>query len=281
MFNKSSKGFIKEDPVPPDYGTSCPYNKGISETIFDGYTPLLDEHHIIQENEIPEDFKYGTTVNQCDISIRMDFVRKVYSILFVQIIASVLISGVLTMNKMLREYIVSNPMIIFFSMFGSIGTLLFLSWKRRSCPLNFYLLALFTLFESFTIGTIVSFYNSNVVLEALLITTGIFLGLTLFTWQNRYDFSSIGGYLYFGLIVFLSGGLVSYFFPYNRTFDLLYAMFGALIFIGYILYDTSNLMKHLSPEEYIVGAVSLYIDIVNLFLQILNLIAKLDGGDNE
>lgn len=126
----------------------------------------------------------------------------------------------------------------------------------------------------------VSFYNSNVILEALLITTGIFLGLTLFTWQSKYDFRTIGGYLYFGLIVFLSGGLVSFFFPFNRTFDLLYAVFGALIFVGYIFYDTSNLMKHLSPEEYIVGAISLYIDIVNLFFQILSLISKLNG-DNE
>ncbi|EMR08364.1 hypothetical protein PNEG_03204 [Pneumocystis murina B123] len=280
MFDKSSKAFIKQDPLPPDYGTSRPYDKGFGEIMFDGYAPLLDQHHIIQENEIPEDFKYGTTVNQCDISIRMDFVRKVYSILFLQIVGSVLVSGVLTTNKMLREYIVSNPVIIFFSMFGSINTLLFLSWKSRSCPLNFYLLVLFTLFESSTIGTIVSYYNSNVILEALLITTGIFLGLTLFTWQSKYDFRSIGGYLYFGLIVFLSGGLVSFFLPYNRTFDLLYAMFGALIFIGYIFYDTSNLMKHLSPEEYIAGAVSLYIDIINLFFQILSLIAKLNG-DNE
>lgn len=154
MFGKSSKASIKQDPPPPDYGTSHLYDNGLSEIMFNGYTPLLDQHHIIQENDILEDFKYGTTVDQCDISIRMDFVRKVYSILFLQIVGSVLVSGVLTTNKVLRQYIVSNPVVIFLSMFGSICTLLFLSWKRRSCPLNFYLLVLFTLFESSTIGSI-------------------------------------------------------------------------------------------------------------------------------
>ncbi|CCJ31292.1 unnamed protein product [Pneumocystis jirovecii] len=152
-----------------------------------------------------------------------------------------------------------NPWIILVSLFGNIATLFFLSWKRHNYPLNFYLLILFTLFESCSIGTTVSYEDR----------------LTIFTWQNKYDFSSIGGYLYTGIILLFSGGLVFLFFPYNRMFDLAYAALGTLVFSGYILYDTSMLMKHLSPEEYIIGSVSLYIDIVNLFFQILNIISKL------
>ncbi|KAG5440107.1 hypothetical protein PCK2_000619 [Pneumocystis canis] len=164
---------------------------------------------------------------------KMDFIWnliKIYSILFFQIMGSTLFSTILLKNDIFKEFTVRNPWFIIGFMLGSIITLFCLSWKRYHYPLNFYLLALFTLLESCSIGTIgslshhniiiltkaVSFYNNLVVLEALVITTGIFLGLTLFTWQNKYDFSSIGGYLYFGFMFLLSEGLVFLFFPYNR-----------------------------------------------------------------
>ncbi|KAG5518094.1 hypothetical protein PMAC_003280 [Pneumocystis sp. 'macacae'] len=233
------------------------------------YTPLLSGQSNSQMN-IPEDFKYGTSVYWCDISIRMDFLRKVYSILFLQITASTIVSLILVLNTTLKTFVIKNPWIIISSFIGNIVTLFFLFRKRHSYPLNFYLLILFTLFESCSIGTTVSFYNSTVVLEALLITIGLFLGLTIFTWQNKYDFSSIGGYLYTGFMLLLSGGLVFLFFPYNRVLDLAYSALGTLVFSGYILYDTSILMKHLSPEEYIIGSISLYIDIVKLKSVIIN-----------
>lgn len=44
---------------------------------------------------------------------------------------------------------------------------------------------------------------------------------------------------------------------------------GALIFSLYIIYDTHMIMKKVSPEEYIHGSVMLYLDIINLFLEIL------------
>jgi protein lifeguard len=70
-------------------------------------------------------------------------------------------------------------------LFGTIGVLVLLYFKRHSHPLNFGLLALFTLMESFTLGIVTAFYDDVIVLQALLITTGVFLGLTLFTLQSK------------------------------------------------------------------------------------------------
>jgi len=70
-------------------------------------------------------------------------------------------------------------------LFGTLVALGFLYYKRHSHPLNFGLLALFTLLESFTLGIVTAFYPSVIVLQALLITTGVFLGLTLFTLQSK------------------------------------------------------------------------------------------------
>lgn len=59
-------------------------------------------------------------------------------------------------------------------------------------------------------------------------------------------------------------GLVGIFIPFGKTMDLLYAIGGTLLFSGYIVYDTYIINAKLSPDEYIMGAISLYLDFINL-----------------
>lgn len=63
-------------------------------------------------------------------------------------------------------------------------------------------------------------------------------------------------------IDFIAGmtGLVQVFIPFSRTMDIIYAIGGCLIFSGYIVYDTYIINKRLSPDEFIMGAISLYLE---------------------
>lgn len=61
-------------------------------------------------------------------------------------------------------------------------------------------------------------------------------------------------------------------FFYSETIELVFAAAGALLFCGFIIYDTHLLMHKLSPEEYILAAINLYLDIINLFLHLLRLL---------
>lgn len=90
---------------------------------------------------------------------------------------------------------------------------------------------------------------------------------------QQYDFSSLGPFLFAGLWGLLGVGLVQIFLPFNKTFDLAVSAIGVLVFSGYVLYDTQNIMKRLSPDEYIFGALSLYLDFINLFLYILRIVS--------
>lgn len=63
-------------------------------------------------------------------------------------------------------------------------------------------------------------------------------------------------------------GFVAIFLPFNRTFDLVIAIIGCLLFSGYIVYDTYNINKRLSPDEYIMGAISLYLEYVLFLLRV-------------
>lgn len=94
------------------------------------------------------------------------------------------------------------------------------------------------------------------------ITLGVFIGLTLFTLQSKYDFSGMGPFLFGALIALMMTGIIGIFIPFGRTMDLIFAIGGCLIFSGYVVYDTYMINKRLSPDEYIMGAISLYLEYV-------------------
>jgi len=223
-------------------------------------------------DDIPDDFKYGTTVSESALEIRNAFVRKVYTILFCQILATCIVAGGISHSPSTIFWVQTHIWSFYIPLFGTLINLGLLYWKRHSHPANLVLLSTFTLFEAFTLGVTVAFFDNVIVLQALLITLGVFLGLTLFTLQSKYDFSGMGAWLFGGLIALMMTGLVGIFIPFGRTMDLVFAAGGCLIFSGYIVYDTYMITRRLSPDEYIMAAISLYLDFINLFINILRLL---------
>ncbi|KAI9060328.1 UPF0005-domain-containing protein [Trametes sanguinea] len=218
--------------------------------------------------DVPDDFKYGTSVSECAIAIRNAFVRKVYTILFCQIVGTTIVAGLIRRSPDAIFYIISHPWAFYVPLFGTLVNLGLLFWKRHSHPLNLVLLSTFTLLEALTLGFMTAFFDTVIVLQALLITVGVFLGLTLFTMQSKYDFSGLGSYLFVGLFALLMTGIVGMFIPFSRTMDIIFAIGGCLIFSGYIIYDTYIITKRVSPDEYIVAAISLYLDFINLCVEL-------------
>jgi hypothetical protein len=225
-----------------------------------------------QADDVPDDFKYGVNVASSAVEVRQAFVRKVYSILFTQILATAIVGGFLSQSVTAISWIQQHVWAFYVPLFGSLILLGLLYWKRHSSPMNFILLGTFTAAEAVTLGVAVAFYDNTIVLQALLITVGVFLGLTVFTFQSKYDFSGMAPFLFGGLMALVATGLVGIFVPFSRTVDLVYAAGGCLIFSGYIVYDTYVINKKLSPDEYIMGAISLYLDFINLFLSILRVL---------
>lgn len=201
---------------------------------------------------------------------RADFCQ-VYTVLFFQILGTAMVAGGLSTQKA-AAWIQTNPWVMLVALFGSMGSLGLVYWKRYNHPTNLYMLGLFTTFEAVSLGALVSFLDQVVVLKAVIITTFVFLGLTLFTLQSQYDFSSLQTWLFWGLLVLLGTGFVQMFFPYSHMFELVYSVAGCVIFSGYVMYDTWMIQRRLSPDDWVLANVSLYLDIVNLFISILRLL---------
>ncbi|KAF9875096.1 hypothetical protein CkaCkLH20_07362 [Colletotrichum karsti] len=225
-----------------------------------------------QDDDIPDDFKFGGSVAEATTDIRNQFIRKVYAILTVQLIATGAVSALSFWSEGYKTWIQSHPGLVWASLLGSIVFMLLTYWKRKSYPTNLLFLGLFTLTEAYTISVIVSFYKTEIVLNAVVLTAGIFVFLTLFACQTKYDFTSWMPYLFgalWGLVLF---GFMAAFFPYSSTGELVYGGLAALIFSAYILVDTQLVMRKHHVEEEIAAAISLYLDIINLFLAILRIL---------
>lgn len=256
--------------------------------------------------------QFGGSVAEATVEIRHQFIRKVYTILTVQLIATGAVSALSFLSDGYRNWIQSHPAMIWVSVrsvasphmiprfvplllyHGSImfphwqttvtnqlfcpqfaGALVFMLltfWKRQSYPTNLLFLSGFTLLEAYTISVCVSFFDSTTVLLAVVITAGIFVFLTAFACQTKYDFTSwipyLGGALW-GLII---TGFIYAFLPHTSTSELVYGGVAALVFSGYILVDTQLVMRKYHVEEEIAAAISLYLDILNLFLAILRIL---------
>ncbi|KAJ7923378.1 UPF0005-domain-containing protein [Mycena leptocephala] len=283
---------------PPSYGT---YNKGSPES-----TPLVETSRTSERdplladssgsvfdqpdaNDVPDDFKYGTTVSESSPQIRKAFIRKVYIILLSQIISTVVVAGLLSQSKPVVEWVMSHLWAFFVPLIGTLVNLGLLHWKRHSHPWNFVLMCTSPCWKvliiystefsiltkngtAYTLGIAVAFYENGAILQALLITVAVFIGLTVFTLQSKYDFSGLAPFLLAALIVLCTTSIVHFLVaPFNRTADIVYTVTGCLVFSACVVYDTYRINRRLSPDEFIQGAISLYLDFINLFLRILRL----------
>ncbi|TLD21857.1 hypothetical protein PspLS_08236 [Pyricularia sp. CBS 133598] len=224
------------------------------------------------EDDLPDDFKFGGNVAEATVEIRHQFIRKVYSILTVQLIITGGVSALGFVSTSYRDWVRAHPGVLWLSLFGAMGMMLLTYWKRKSYPTNLLFLGGFTLLEAYTISVVVTFYDSSIVLNAVLLTAGMFVFLTAFAFQTKYDFTSWMPYLFgalWGLVLF---GFVAMFLPYSSTAELIYGGLAALVFSGYILVDTQLVMRTHHVEEEIAAAISLYLDIINLFLAILRIL---------
>ena len=100
----------------------------------------------------------------------MAFIRKVYTILTCQLLLTAALSSASFFSASYKTWIQSHSWMMWISLFGAIGFMLLTFWKRKSYPTNLLFLGGFTAMEAYSVSVITSFYNSKIVLMALVFT---------------------------------------------------------------------------------------------------------------
>jgi hypothetical protein len=228
------------------------------------------------------EFDYASSVALSEAAVRRGFLKKVFGLVCMQLAATAAMCAVFMLVPSVRAFVLGTPSMLLVTFVGSMGFLVAASAKKDSFPVNLYLLAGFTLCMGWSIGTVCAMYYAKglgiVVLEALAITASVTMGLTAYTLRSKADFSYLGAGLGSALWVLIIGGLMASLIE-MPAMHLVMAIGGAVLFSLYIVYDVYLISCRLSPDDYIFAAISLYLDIANLFLHILRLLAEMAGRD--
>ena len=150
---------------------------------------------------------------------------------------------------------------------------------KNKTPLNLILLFAFTFMTGFTLAPTLAFYiaaNMGYVIgEAFALTAVAFGGLTIFAMNTKRNFTTIGKILFITLIVLIVAGIINIFW-HQPLLQLIIASVGAILFSFFILYDTQNIIRGNVSSE-IEAAVALYLDFLNLFISLLQILGFLNN----
>ncbi len=120
----------------------------------------------------------------------------------------------------------------------------------------------------------VSAQSPMLVTQAFVSTAAAFVGLTVYTFVSGKDFSFMRGFLVTGLIAMIVLGLANMFFFESGSMQLALSAMSVLLFSGFILYDTSAILRDYPDNEFIAAALTLYLDVFLLFQNLLVLFSS-------
>jgi len=247
------------------------------------------------ENGDQESQKYGFKQSFSEQSIRLKFVRKVYTILLIQLTVTTLIVSIFILTPMrglmckssYTERCVHNSTSMVLYIVGYVTFIVTYfaiaccERVRKRSPGNIIAITIFTLSLSLMVSMICLYHDIAWVLMAMGITAALCLGLTLFSFQTKIDFTGLGPYLFIACWCLFIFGIMAIIFASTGRNVLLtvYSCLLALLFCLFLVYDTQRIIggkKHsISPEEYIWAAIEVYVDVVYIFIAILGI-----GGRN-
>ena len=166
---------------------------------------------------------------------------------------------------------------------GSLVLVFALMFLREKSPVNLVLLYAFATFEGIFIGPLLDMFirggAGNIVLNAAAGTAGITLLAGMYGYTTKRDLSGLGGILFVGLIGVILTSLVGMFLHLPGLYVVI-SMVVVAVFSGYIIYDMNRLRqtKYATEGDAIMFTVGLYLDMVNIFMALLQLLSILSGG---
>ncbi|ATH08573.1 hypothetical protein BIY24_11620 [Halobacteriovorax marinus] len=215
------------------------------------------------------------------------FMSGVYKWMSFGIILTSFISFYVSQSKELVSLIIGNKFIFYGLLIAQLGAVFYLSAKVKtiSSMAATIIYLLYAALTGLTLSLIFLIYTSESIQSAFILTAFSFAGLSLFGYVTKRDLGPIGTFCHMALWGMIGFGILTIFFPSLMTSGAskIYGICGVLIFSGLTAYDTqkiksSNIIGNEGTDEdrkeTIYGALTLYLDFINLFLSILRLMGR-------
>ena len=208
-----------------------------------------------------------TAATSVSITERLVFIKKVYSLLALSMLTAAV--GAYLGSGPLFLLVAPNMMLFFIL---QIGLIFFASFAARKPGLNIIALFSFTTVSGLTLGPLLARVGPTIAAEAFALTAITFVCLSAYVVYSKKDFSFMSGFLMTGLIVLVVGGLLNMFFIQSGMMHFVMSGASVLLFSGFILYDTSNILRYYGTDEHVSATLALYLDVLNLFIALLSIL---------
>lgn len=155
--------------------------------------------------------------------------------------------------------------------------------NRLSLTAATLLFVLYSVLNGVTLSLIFMVYTLTSIASVFFITAGTFAVMAAYGYFTKRDLTSLGKLLLMALIGLIIASVVNIFFVKSSGFDLIVSYIGVLIFVGLTAYDTQKIKQMLAMQTdmgegaqkvALMGALSLYLDFINLFLYLLRIFGR-------
>jgi FtsH-binding integral membrane protein len=215
-----------------------------------------------------------------------DYVRSVYNWMGIGLALTGFTAYYVSNSESLLRLVFGNPLLFMVLIIAELGLVFAIAGmvNRMSAGTATALFVIYSALNGVTLSSIFLVYARASIVSTFFICAATFIACSLYGWTTKKDLTSLGGFMMMGLIGIVIASLVNMFVR-SSSMSMLISYIGVFVFVGLTAYDTqkiknmamtqpANLDGGVIRKGAILGALSLYLDFINLFLMILNIFGQ-------
>lgn len=223
-------------------------------------------------NELNNDY----TRTAVQVVVRQNaLIRQVYAWMGAGLSVTAIMALITLSSPVILDAIVGNRLLFFGLMIGELALVFTLSGaiNRLSAATATLIFIAYSALNGVTLSVVALVYSANSITSTFVVTAGMFGAMSIFGYSTKRDLTSWGSFLFMGLIGVVIASAVNIFVGSSAVSWIISAI-GVVVFTGLTAYDTWKIKEMAAHgtegrKPAILGALTLYLDFINLFLMLL------------
>jgi len=215
-----------------------------------------------------------------------DYVRSVYNWMGIGLALTGFVAYYVSTSESVLRLVFGNPLLLMVLIVAELGLVFAIAGmvNRMSAGTATALFVIYSGLNGVTLSSIFLVYVQASIVSTFFISAATFMACSLYGWTTKKDLTSLGGFMMMGLIGIVIASLVNLFLQ-SSSVSAIISYIGVFVFVGLTAYDTqkiknmamtqpANLDGAVIRKGAILGALSLYLDFINLFLMLLSIFGQ-------
>ncbi|MBU8911557.1 MAG: Bax inhibitor-1/YccA family protein [Desulfobacterales bacterium] len=223
-----------------------------------------------------------SSVSQSAVLVKTNsFIRSVYNWMAIALALTGFTAYYVSHNETLVQLLYGTPGLLMILIFAELGFVFFLSARiqKINAATATALFTIYSILNGITLSFIFLRYTATSIVSTFMICAVTFLACSVYGMVTKKDLTSLGGFMFMGLIGIIIASVVNMFLQ-SSAMQMIISYIGVVVFIGLTAYDTQKLkaMSATVPNNAsgamirkgaLMGALTLYLDFINLFIMML------------